>query len=120
MTSRQILLLRVLIAAGILLLLAAAWVVTDPTFSTTAKSDSPSGQYRCAVFDKGGSYEFALFEKSWHWRELPGQRGQVSTDSLTLSNIQFVWVGDKVTVTGNAGRDHTVVGQIANGKQVWK
>lgn len=105
-----------------LLLGVVAWHATDPTFWPYSKSDSPEGKYRCVIFHDSPHFRFALFEKGWRWHELPGERGELYTDSLDLSDIQYTWTGDHVTVTGSTGRDltKTATARVVNGRQVWK
>jgi len=121
MESRtRILFVRLLLVGAMIALILVAWFVSDPTFWAYSKCDSPDGRYRCAVFHANpmaSSYSFAIFERGWHWHELPGTRGEVYTDSLDLGDVQYAWVGSQVTATSVL---HTITGRVEHGKQVWK
>jgi len=115
----RILFVRLMLAGAVIVLILAAWYVSDPTFRVYSKSDSPDGRYRCAVIHDHPlqpCFRFALFERGWHWRELPGERGEVNTDSVGLGDVQYTWTGNQVTVTGL----HTITGRVERGKQVWE
>jgi len=121
MESRtRILFVRLLLVGAMIALILVAWFVSDPTFWAYSKCDSPDGRYRCAVFHANpmaSSYSFAIFERGWHWHELPGTRGEVYTDSLDLGDVQYAWAGSQVTATSVL---HTITGRVEHGKQVWK
>jgi len=120
-TRKRVIIMPSLYAGAMVLIILVAWHVTDPTFRAYSNSDSPNGRNCCAIFHDVNRFRFAVFEKGWHWRELPGERGELYTDSLDLTDIQYTWTGDTVTVTGSTGADstHTIIGQFSKGRQSW-
>ncbi|MCY2930072.1 MAG: hypothetical protein NTV86_11375 [Planctomycetota bacterium] len=121
MVSVRVVIKWLLLAVIVLLLGMGTWRWMNPTSDAYSKSDSPDGRYRCAIFDDLSECRFALFENGWRWRELPGERGRISRDSVGFHDIQYTWTGEQVRVTGRTGgATETVTGRIADGRQVWK
>lgn len=101
----------------------------DPTSSAIFVSDSPDGQYRCAVFCSDtlvGShpeYEAGLFEGGWPHGELSGNRVKWNYDSVSSSDFQPVWHPSGVDInfrTGYGDARATVSGQDVGGSQRWQ
>lgn len=127
--NRQRLTRVVCYAVMIAIVLCLTWWILhkmDPTSSADFVSDSPDGKYRVAMFCNGvggNEFEIGLFEGSWPHRELPGNRVQWSTDSVTSSDFRATWGQNKVDVnyySGYGSGRATASGSVVNGQQQWQ
>lgn len=123
--------------AHAILLCAAVLVAIGSTLSCTEKrapaatvkmqSDSPSGKYRCVVTEQlppAGYYSphvytFTIRDALTN-RELRGEPYQRNTDSVSLSDLKFVWFDDELTVSLPTEPPRPfLTAKFQNGEQQW-
>lgn len=122
--------LEILLCVAVLVAIGSALSCTQkgaPEATVKMQSNSPSGKYRCVVTEQlppAGYYSPHLYtftiRDALTNRDLKGESYQRDTDSVSLTDLKFVWFDDELTVSLPTEPPRPfLTAKFHNGEQQW-